>query len=300
MIGRPFDQCGIVRKGLEGCIEFAADDGFDYTIISGGDLFIELDTRGGIEFGQRLRLRGLLDTNIPRSDVFRICRVLDGDVYHPILSFCDGTKIGCCDGRLIPGDRVTLRVDNPKGPLGIAQRLRAGTRGTVICCEGPYGTDFVFVSWDDWTDGTNADSSCQATTKIPYVRKSGWWVRCDHIVLGEDGHDGGDDHDGFVVRIGSDAIRIERDVTAPNPATTFIGCTTATVQANFRARLSVEVTATSAAGGNWTGSIAPEIVEAGTTVVEICVRGENVDLSAVPPGRDRQLASTSVFAVPAP
>jgi hypothetical protein len=114
----------------------------------------------------------------------------------------------------------------------------------------------------------------------------------------EDDLDGVDDE--YIVRIGANALRLRPDPTAPLSQQTLSGCTTATVQSNFRIRLNVEVTSTSAAGGVWTGVVTPEIVEAGTTVVEICVRGEDVDLTAVPPGRGQQLASVSVFGVPAP
>ncbi len=295
VIGRPFDQCGTIREGLEGCVDFEADDGRTYTVVSGGDLYAELDTPGGIEFGQRLRLQGLLDTNIPHPNVIRICQVLDGDVYHPILSACGATEVGCCGGELFPGDRVTLQVDNPRDPAGTgAPRLMAGAVGTVVCCGGSYGAGWVFVSWDNWTDGVNAAPSCDAAV-VAYVKNSGWWVRCDQVMRDSNGN--GDDD--YVVRVGANAIRLEADPTTPISSQTLTGCTMATVQTNFRVRLSVEVTATSAAGGNWTGTVTPEVVNPGTSVVEICVRGEDVDLTAVPPGRDRQLANVSVFGVPA-
>ncbi|MBN1363054.1 MAG: hypothetical protein JW993_20815 [Sedimentisphaerales bacterium] len=297
-VGRPFNQCGTIRKGLEGCIFFEADDGKDYTVVSGGELYVELDTPGAIEFDQRLRLRGLLDTAIPPSDVIRICPVRDGDIYHPILSSCTPPQTGCCDGELFPGDRVTLLVDEPIGPDGLgALGLMAGTDGTVICCAGPYGANWVFISWDGWTDGINADAQCGMTV-IPYVRNSGWWVPCNRISLGDGGNGG--TGDGFVVRIGGNVLRLEHDQSAPNPAQTLVGCTTVTVESNFRALLSVEVTATSAADGTWTGTVTPEIIDPGTTVLEVCVRGENVDLIQVPPGANRQLASLSPFAEPAP
>lgn len=296
-IARPFNQCGTIREGLEGCVYFEADNGRTYDVFGGGELYTDLATPGGVEFDQRLRLQGLLDTAVPGPNVVRICPVRDGDIYHPILSRCQAIDIGCCGGDVFPGDRVRLLADEPTGPLGaIAVGLGSGTDGTVICCESPYGPGWVFVSWDGYTNGINADTIC-GTTIIPYVRNSGWWIRCSD--LGPVGG-GSPPGDGFVVRFNGNAIRLEFDQTAPNPQQTLIGCLTAVIQINFRAELSVEVTATSAADGTWTGTITPEIVEPGTTVIEICVRGENVDLTAVPPGENRQLASLSVFAVPAP
>jgi hypothetical protein len=189
-------------------------------------------------------------------------------------------------------------VNSPTGPNGrTAPQLTAGTIGTVICCEGPYGSNWVFVSWDNFTDGTNADPSCGSTV-IPYVRDSGWWVPCNQIGLGGGGGNGNDD--GYVVRVGGNVIRLAHDMSAPNPNQTLMGCTNATIESNFDAELSVQVTAASAAGGDWTGTVTPSTVSAGTTTVQICVRGENVDLTAVPPGANRQLATTSLFATPTP
>ncbi len=297
MVGRPFDQCGTIRRGLEGCIYFEADDGMQCTVFGGGDLYVELDMPGGVEFDERVRLRGLLDTAIPDPNTIRICPVRDGDVYHPILLPCAGTGIGCCRGDLFPGDRVTLLVDNPREPGGAgAPNLMTGAMGTVICCDSSYGANWVFVSWDNWTDGVNAKSSCDSVL-VPYPKESGWWVSCDQIAAEHDGGTGGGN--GYVVRIGSSPIRLDSDPTLPMSQQTVTGCATATVDTNSRVQLSVEVTATSAAGGTWTGTVTPEIVDAGTNLVEICVRGENVDLTAVPAGNDRQLASVSVFGVPA-
>jgi hypothetical protein len=294
MIGRPFDECGTIRKDPGGCIYFEADDGSSYTVYSTSDLYTQLDTPGGIDLDQRVQLEGLLDLAAPKAGMGRVCPVRDGDIYHPILSSCVTTpQTGCCGGKLLPGDRVVLLGDNPLGPgtAGTAD-LKAGATGTVVCCQGPYGANWVFVSWDNWTEGINADTLCSSPV-IPYVKNSGWWVPCDAVApIGTGG--------GYIVQVGSSAIHLENDLTAPNPAQTLIGCTTVTLQSNFRAQLSVQVTATSAADGTWTGTITPDIVDPGTTSVQICVRGENVDLTAIPPGMNQQLASVTVFAVPAP
>ncbi len=302
MLGRPFNACGVIRKGLEGCIYFEADDGRDYAVFDSGDLYTELDTTGGVDFDDRVRLRGVIDTTVPDPNTIRICPARDGDIYHPILSECRRVEVGCCGGELFPGDRVTLRVNNPREPGGTgAPDLMSGATGTVVCCGGTYGSEWVFVSWDDWTDGVNADASCDSNI-IAYVRNSGWWVLCDQIDLtGGGGGGNGNGGDGYVVRVGSNALRLQSEnPQGPLSAQNLSGCTNATVESNFRVQLSVEVSASSAAGGTWTGTITPDVIDPGTTVVEICVRGENVDLTAVPPGANRQLANVSVFGVPAP
>ena len=224
MLGRPFSQCGTIRRGLEGCIYFEADDGREYSVFGAGDLYVELDTPGGVEFDQRLRLQGLLDMKVPDPDMVRICPLRDGDIYHPVLSACGAVEIGCCGGDLFPGDRVTLRVNNPREPGGTgAPGLMSGATGTVICCGGPYGAGWVFVSWDNWTDGRNADASCDSTI-IAYVRDSGWWVPCDQIALSDDnGNGNGNGGDGYIVRVGANALRLRSDPTAPLSQQTLTG-----------------------------------------------------------------------------
>ena len=92
-------------------------------------------------------------------------------------SDCTGS---CCD--LVPGDIVILLVDNPFD----AESLPAGTCGTVVCCDSVWtGTDQTFVSWSNWTLGTNDLGMCD-TPPGAYTPNSGWWVACDQAVKAGD------------------------------------------------------------------------------------------------------------------
>ena len=88
LIGRHFNQCGTIRQGLEGCVHLDAADGKTYNLVAPGQLYATLDKAGAIQFGDTVRVRGLLNTTPPGPGVFRICPQFDGDVYHPIVVPC--------------------------------------------------------------------------------------------------------------------------------------------------------------------------------------------------------------------
>ncbi len=87
-LGRHFNQCGTVQKGLEGCIQFEADDGKVYNVVGWSGLYTTLDGGGALQFGDRVRVRGLLNATPPGPDELRICPQLDGDLLHPTISLC--------------------------------------------------------------------------------------------------------------------------------------------------------------------------------------------------------------------
>ncbi len=89
-LGRHFNQCGTLQKGLEGCIQFEADDGNVYNVVGGSGLYATLDGSGAVQFGDRVRVRGLLNTTPPRPDELRLCLQLDGDILHPTITLCPG------------------------------------------------------------------------------------------------------------------------------------------------------------------------------------------------------------------
>jgi hypothetical protein len=93
---------------------------------------------------------------------------------------------GGCGSRcgLLPGDRVTLLTNNPRGATGLA----AGTQGTVICDSDVKSGAPLFVSWDGWTNGVNTDNFCQCTP-YPYASNSGWWVYCEDVEAGALGNE---------------------------------------------------------------------------------------------------------------
>jgi hypothetical protein len=89
---------------------------------------------------------------------------------------------------------------------------------------------------------------------------------------------------------------------APDPAdpSAYLGSVDLQVETSSRARLIVVVTATSDAGGEWTGWVDPSIVNPGKTTATLWVRGEGLNLSALPVGtRDVQVAEADVYATPA-
>jgi hypothetical protein len=94
-------------------------------------------------------------------------------------------------------------------------------------------------------------------------------------------------------------------VLGPDPASpgtnTFIGSVELEIELNFKGQFTAEVTPTSAAGGTWTAWLDPDIVGPGDVTTTLWVKGENLDLSALPGGtKDVQVAEVSIFVVPAP
>ena len=120
----------------------------------------------------------------------------DGVTYISFAQWNDGAgtfyvdnvtaSAGGCGNRcgLLPGDRVTLLTNNPRGAAGLA----AGTQGTVICDSDVKSGPPLFVSWDNWTNGVNTDNFCQCTP-YPYASNSGWWVYCEDVQAGALGNE---------------------------------------------------------------------------------------------------------------
>jgi hypothetical protein len=73
-------------------------------------------------------------------------------------------------------------------------------------------------------------------------------------------------------------IHVSQDVTSADPYRTYEGCKTTDIQSNFWAQLIVEAAAVSLAGGHWSATVEPDYVTPGISTVEICVRGENVQI----------------------
>jgi hypothetical protein len=101
--------------------------------------------------------------------------------------------------------------------------------------------------------------------------------------------------DEIVIGIGGNAL-----VLAKSSGNTYAGCTMLTLELNFRALLSVEITPGAGVGGTWSGTLDPDTVGPGEVTTQICVTVEDLDISTLPPGNDVQVATVSLFAVPAP
>lgn len=93
--------------------------------------------------------------------------------YDDIRIDKDGAQPTECCG-LEPGDRVRLLVSNPNG----AANLPAGTLGMVVCCYQMDGVTYVFITWDNWRNGTTFSEWC-LPERLP--DSSGWTVGCSQI-----------------------------------------------------------------------------------------------------------------------
>ncbi len=293
-IGRQFSQCGTIRKGLEGCVYFEADDGRDYNVMAPADLYLSLDGAGAIQFDDYIRLRGLLNTTPPAPGEIRPCPQRDGDIYHPIIAPCPTGGGDCCGGTYQSGDRVILLVDDPVGPDGrAAVGLPAGSLGTIVCCDGNDPVFPVLVSWDKWENGGRVDTSPCETQAGAFPERSLWLMACDQIGPTEPGvSTTGPDE--VVIMVGGNPLVLRPDEKSVR---TYSGCVTLSLEVKEEARLSVRVTPAVGVSGIWTGTLSPEVVGPGMVTTELCVEVQNLDVGTLPPG-NAQIATVTVLAAP--
>lgn len=296
LIGRQFNWCGTIRKGLEGCVYFESDDGQTYNVMLPAELYAALDGKEGtIRFGDYVRLRGLLNQTPPAPDEIRICPQHDGDIYHPILTPCPTDKADCCGSLYQSGDRVVLLTDNPVGPDGLpAIGLPAGSLGTVVCCSDRHPLFPVLVSWDNWEHGGKVDTSACPAQAAAYPEQSLWLMACDQIAPAppDEPKNGPDE---IIIDIGGSPLVLKQDPQNPDA---YAGCMTLTLELNFQAQLSVQIFPAPGVGGDWTGTLSPDVVGPGLVSTELCVQVENLNVSALPPGF-QQVATVSLLAAPA-
>jgi len=95
-------------------------------------------------------------------------------------------------------------------------------------------------------------------------------------------------------------ITITADWDPSGSSSTYLGSAVVDLTLNFRAKLTVVVTSTSAANGTWTGWADPDTIGPGSASVTIWIRGDNVNLGALPAGaRNVQVARAEIRAAPA-
>jgi hypothetical protein len=71
------------------------------------------------------------------------------------------------------------------------------------------------------------------------------------------------------------------------------------IELNFQGKLMVTATSTSPAGGKWTASVDPDIIGPGPATVTLTIKGENLDLAALPGGSTNvQVAEVQFFVAP--
>ncbi len=106
---------------------------------------------------------------------------------------------------------------------------------------------------------------------------------------------------GLTVCFGPNCFPLSPDPIAPPSSYTYIGNVDVHVSLNFKGEFSVVVTPTSAAGGTWSGWVVPSIGGPGDVTLTLYVKGENLNLGALPGGAtDVQVAEVELYARPAP
>lgn len=174
LLGRPFDMTGILQENQKGCLDLAAEDGQLFHLVVGPEFREQWMV---IMPGNRVRIRGLLNTNGPSPDVERACPARDGDIYHPIMSDSTWTGESCCDPFVCGfkyGDRVVLiGEDNPNDAVDLPR----GTSGTIIGCNAKMENS-VLVSWNLWTHGGPDDAFLLSNERLAgfFPPGSTWWV----------------------------------------------------------------------------------------------------------------------------
>lgn len=105
----------------------------------------------------------------------------------------------------------------------------------------------------------------------------------------------------LVVCSGDTCWALSPDPMAPPSSYTYIGSVDVETELNFAGQFSVGVEPTSAAGGTWTGWVVPSIAGPGVVNLTLWVKGENLDLGALPGGaKDVQVAEVTLYLRPAP
>jgi len=104
----------------------------------------------------------------------------------------------------------------------------------------------------------------------------------------------------LLASVGDGYVTLRPDPNAPSTSNTYLGSSEIDVNGmGFQGRLTVAVTSKSAAGGKWTGWVVPDIVGPDAATVVLWVRGENLNLAALPSGTtDAQVADVTIYITP--
>ena len=119
-------------------------------------------------------------------------------------------------------------------------------------------------------------------------------MACDQIAIYEGNNQNPDQID---IDLYNCPLHLTLDPSGTAPGYTYYGCTTRTVNTNFRARLAVKITPAPGVDGEWAGTVTPEIVGPGAAIVQICVRVEHLDIRNMSPDI-AQIATVTLLAVP--
>ena len=94
-------------------------------------------------------------------------------------------------------------------------------------------------------------------------------------------------------------IALTLDPNAPDPNHTVLGQAQLILNLNFKAQLLVQIIPASAAGGNWTAWLVPEVLGPGSELsTELWIKGEDVDLEMLAGQGEYVLATVNILVVP--
>ena len=103
----------------------------------------------------------------------------------------------------------------------------------------------------------------------------------------------------LTVSVGDGYLTLHPDPNAPSSSNTYLAQCGCHIELNFQGQLGVTVTSQSAAGGRWSGWVIPDTIGPGEAVVTLWVKGENLNLAALPAGAQEVLvAAVDFFVVP--
>lgn len=174
LLGRPFDQVGILWQADANCLYLETEDGKLFHLIVGEDFRTQWSF---VLPGNRVRVRGLLNASAPDPADRRMCVQQDGDIYHPIMTDSEWAGESCCDPFVCGftyGDSVVLvGQDDPNGAVDLPR----GTSGTIICCNAK-SANSVLVSWNLWSNGGPDDAYIECNERLAGIFPPGstWWV----------------------------------------------------------------------------------------------------------------------------
>ena len=93
-------------------------------------------------------------------------------------------------------------------------------------------------------------------------------------------------------------LKVPISQQVPMSPGSYAGCADITVQLNFQAQLSVDITPAAGVGGTWTGTLNPDIIGPGEVTTELCIEVVNLNIGSLPPGTN-QVAPVTLLAAPA-
>lgn len=103
----------------------------------------------------------------------------------------------------------------------------------------------------------------------------------------------------LTVSVGDSYVTLHPDPSVSSSSNAFSATVDVDIDLNFRGRLIVTAAATSPAGGKWTASVVPDTIGPGPATVTLTVRGENLNLAALPGGsKTVQVAEVQFFVAP--